>query len=70
MLRFIIYYLGKIFDNEINATHTTPDPLQINAHLSDMVAAGVEYCFMEVSSHGIDQERIQGLVLLEAYLPI
>ena len=54
----------KYSGNEINATHTTPDPLQINAHLSDMVAAGVEYCFMEVSSHGIDQERIQGLVFV------
>ncbi len=46
---------------EIPATHTTPDPLQINAHLNAMVEAGVAYCFMEVSSHGIDQDRITGL---------
>jgi UDP-N-acetylmuramoyl-L-alanyl-D-glutamate--2,6-diaminopimelate ligase len=39
------------------ATHTTPDPLQINAALREMVDAGCEYCFMEVSSHAIDQER-------------
>lgn len=43
------------------ATHTTPDPLHINAHIRDMVEAGCEYCFMEVSSHAIDQERIEGL---------
>ena len=51
----------KYLDKEIDATHTTPDPLQINAHLRAMVDAGVEFCFMEVSSHGIDQDRIQGL---------
>jgi UDP-N-acetylmuramoyl-L-alanyl-D-glutamate--2,6-diaminopimelate ligase len=43
------------------ATHTTPDPLQINAVLREMLDAGCEYCFMEVSSHAIDQERIGGL---------
>jgi UDP-N-acetylmuramoyl-L-alanyl-D-glutamate--2,6-diaminopimelate ligase len=43
------------------ATHTTPDPLQINAVLREMVDKGCEYCFMEVSSHAIDQERIRGL---------
>jgi len=43
------------------ATHTTPDPLQINELLREMVDAGCEYCFMEVSSHAIDQERILGL---------
>ena len=43
------------------ATHTTPDPLQINALLRKMVDRSIEYCFMEVSSHAIDQERIAGL---------
>jgi UDP-N-acetylmuramoyl-L-alanyl-D-glutamate--2,6-diaminopimelate ligase len=43
------------------ATHTTPDPLQINAALREMVDTGCEYCFMEVSSHAIDQERIANL---------
>ena len=38
-------------------THTTPDPLKINAELRKMIDAGCEYCFMEVSSHAIDQER-------------
>lgn len=52
----------KYNSEEIPATHTTPDPLQINAYLGTMVEAGVDYCFMEVSSHGIDQDRIKGLV--------
>jgi UDP-N-acetylmuramoyl-L-alanyl-D-glutamate--2,6-diaminopimelate ligase len=43
------------------ATHTTPDPLVINSHLREMVDLGLAYCFMEVSSHGIDQGRIHGL---------
>ena len=51
----------KYLEKEIPATHTTPDPLQINAHLRDMVEAGVAVCFMEVSSHGIAQDRIEGL---------
>lgn len=46
---------------EHKATHTTPDPISINSYLAQMVAAGVEFCFMEVSSHGIHQKRIQGL---------
>ena len=42
-------------------THTTPDPLTINHYLKSMNEEGVEYCFMEVSSHGIDQKRTEGL---------
>lgn len=41
--------------------HTTPDPLTINGHLAAMRDVGVDYCFMEVSSHGIAQERVTGL---------
>ena len=48
-------------DKEHPATHTTPDPLTINKYLLEMNEAGVEYCFMEVSSHGIHQKRTQGL---------
>lgn len=49
-------------NNEIiPATHTTPDALQINRMLSEMVSAGCKYAFMEVSSHGIAQKRIDGL---------
>jgi UDP-N-acetylmuramoyl-L-alanyl-D-glutamate--2,6-diaminopimelate ligase len=43
------------------ATHTTPDPVALNAILAEMVAEGCEYAFMEVSSHAVDQKRIKGL---------
>lgn len=46
---------------EFKATHTTPDSLTINKYLAAMNVAGVEYCFMEVSSHGIHQKRTEGL---------
>jgi UDP-N-acetylmuramoyl-L-alanyl-D-glutamate--2,6-diaminopimelate ligase len=46
---------------EHKATHTTPDSLTINKYLDEMTAAGVEFCFMEVSSHGIHQHRTEGL---------
>lgn len=45
----------------VEATHTTPDPIAINALLQEMVEAGSDYCFMEVSSHAIVQQRIAGL---------
>ncbi len=51
----------KIANNNFKATHTTPDSLTINAYLRDMINAGVTYCFMEVSSHGIHQKRTAGL---------
>ncbi|WP_038531924.1 UDP-N-acetylmuramoyl-L-alanyl-D-glutamate--2,6-diaminopimelate ligase [Formosa agariphila] len=50
-----------IDDKAYKATHTTPDSLSINAYLSMMNEEGVEYCFMEVSSHGIHQKRTEGL---------
>ena len=43
------------------ASHTTPDSLTINSYLKLMNDEGVEYCFMEVSSHGIAQDRTTGL---------
>ncbi|MDR2890223.1 MAG: UDP-N-acetylmuramoyl-L-alanyl-D-glutamate--2,6-diaminopimelate ligase [Alistipes sp.] len=45
----------------IPSTHTTPDPLRLNAMMATMVERGCGYCFMEVSSHAIVQERIAGL---------
>lgn len=48
-------------DKEYKATHTTPDVLTINNYLSKMNEVGVEFCFMEVSSHGIHQKRAEGL---------
>lgn len=50
-----------INDQVIPASHTTPDPIQINELLVKMVEAGCTYCFMEVSSHAVDQGRIEGL---------
>jgi len=47
--------------SELKATHTTPDSITINKHLAEMVEAGVAFCFMEVSSHGIHQKRTEGL---------
>lgn len=48
-------------DLEYKATHTTPDSITINHYLAAMVETGVEYCFMEVSSHGIHQKRTEAL---------
>ncbi len=48
-------------DREVAATHTTPDALQLNKMLSEMVVEGCQYCFMEVSSHSVVQHRIAGL---------
>jgi UDP-N-acetylmuramoyl-L-alanyl-D-glutamate--2,6-diaminopimelate ligase len=50
-----------IIDKELPATHTTPDPVQLNRVMSEMVDAGCDYAFMEVSSHSADQQRIAGL---------
>lgn len=51
----------KVHKQDFDATHTTPDPLTINYFLNEMITQGVEYCFMEVSSHGIHQSRTEGL---------
>ena len=52
---------NKIIDKIIPSTHTTPDALQINFLLNEMIAQGCEYCFMEVSSHAISQGRVSGI---------
>ncbi|MGO3181502.1 MAG: UDP-N-acetylmuramoyl-L-alanyl-D-glutamate--2,6-diaminopimelate ligase [Aequorivita sp.] len=48
-------------DKEYKTSHTTPDSLTINKYLREMVDAGVDFCFMEVSSHGIHQKRTEAL---------
>ncbi len=50
-----------VHGREYSATHTTPDPLRINRLMAEMVEAGTGHCFMEVSSHAIAQQRIEGL---------
>ncbi len=52
---------NMVNDLEIPATHTTPDPIQLNALLSKMVDVGCTHCFMEVSSHAVVQHRIAAL---------
>ena len=58
LLSTVKIMVGK---EQFKATHTTPDQLTINKYLRMMVDAGCKFGFMEVSSHGIDQERIAGL---------
>ena len=62
------YKVGLISTIEIKVNETsypteltTPDPVVINKYLAKMESEGVQYCFMEVSSHGIAQKRIAGL---------
>lgn len=50
-----------INEKELEATHTTPDPVQLNSLLSRMVAEGCDFAFMEISSHSAHQKRIAGL---------
>ena len=52
---------NRILGNTIPSTHTTPDAISINKLLAKMVEKGCSYCFMEVSSHAIHQNRIAGL---------
>ena len=54
----VVNYIGT---REIAATHTTPDAVSLNELMHVMVEEGCDYCFMEVSSHSIVQQRIAGL---------
>ena len=58
LLSTVVNYVN---DEPVQATHTTPDALELNGLLKQMVDAGCEYAFMEVSSHAIAQQRIAGL---------
>ncbi len=58
LISTVVYRVGE---ERVEATHTTPDPLTLNRLMADMVRAGCAYCFMEVSSHSVVQERIAGL---------
>lgn len=59
LLSTVSNYIGE---TKIEATHTTPDALTINRLMHEMVKAECDFCFMEVSSHAIDQNRIEGLI--------
>ncbi len=58
LLSTIANYVGKTMSETAN---TTADPITINSLLAKMVEEGCEYCFMEVSSIGVEQERVSGL---------
>ncbi|MEX0966787.1 MAG: UDP-N-acetylmuramoyl-L-alanyl-D-glutamate--2,6-diaminopimelate ligase [Bacteroidia bacterium] len=51
-----------IREQVVPATHTTPDPVELNKLLRQMVDEGCDYCFMEVSSHAVVQHRVSGLI--------
>ena len=53
--------VNKIGDEEIPTNHTTPDAVELNRLLAEMVGKGCQYCFMEVSSHALCQHRVTGL---------
>jgi UDP-N-acetylmuramoyl-L-alanyl-D-glutamate--2,6-diaminopimelate ligase len=55
--------VNRINNQEIPATHTTPDPVSLNQLLNRMVEEGCEYCFMEASSHALHQNRVTGVKL-------
>ncbi len=58
LISTVVYRVGG---ERIASTHTTPDAIRLQAMLRRMVDCGCEYCFMEVSSHSVVQERIRGL---------
>lgn len=58
--------VNLVNQKEISATHTTPDAISLNRLLSQMVAEGCEFCFMEASSHALHQHRLTGLRLTGA----
>ena len=58
LLSTIANYVGT---RRFETANTTADPIIINSLMAEMVEAGCEYCFMEVSSIGVEQERVSGL---------
>jgi len=58
LLSTVTNFIGS---KEVKATHTTPDAVQISLLLNEMVEEGCDFCFMEVSSHAVDQHRTKAL---------
>lgn len=54
---------NRIVDRVVPATHTTPDPVGLQQLFADMLDAGCTHCFMEASSHALDQHRLAGTPL-------
>lgn len=58
LISTVAYYIGE---KEYKSTHTTPDAIRLNKLFTEMLTENCEYCFMEVSSHAIDQYRVDGI---------
>ena len=58
----------KVGERIVEATHTTPDPVRLNAMMREMADEGCEYCFMECSSHAIVQQRTLGAAFRRRHL--
>ena len=58
LISTVVYKVG---DEEIPSTHTTPDSIRLNRMMRQMVDSGCDYCFMECSSHAIEQHRTHAL---------
>jgi UDP-N-acetylmuramoyl-L-alanyl-D-glutamate--2,6-diaminopimelate ligase len=58
LISTVTYFVDE---KEYESTHTTPDQLALNKLMAEMVEAGCQYCFMEVSSHALSQNRVSGL---------
>ena len=58
--------VNRIGEREIKSTHTTSDAVKVNALIAEMVDDGCDYCFMEVSSHALEQHRVDGVVFSQA----
>ncbi len=65
LLGTIVYQIGS---REIPSSNTTPGPLELQRYFAQMVGEGIEWCTMEISSHALDQRRIEGLELQAAIL--
>jgi UDP-N-acetylmuramoyl-L-alanyl-D-glutamate--2,6-diaminopimelate ligase len=63
LISTVVYRIGE---QRIESTHTTPDAIRLNRMMREMVDAGCEYCFMEVSSHAAAQHRIDNLKFVGA----
>lgn len=58
--------VNRIGDKEIHSTHTTSDAVKVNSLIHDMVEDGCDFCFMEVSSHALEQHRVEGIEFSQA----
>lgn len=58
--------VNRIGEREIKSTHTTSDAVKVNQLIAEMVDDGCDYCFMEVSSHALEQHRVEGVEFSQA----